>query len=330
MNSPKEVGEIIKESRTNKGLTQKELAKILYVEEVTISRWECGLGYPNVATMEKLCDVLGLDFSSLLSDGAKNTKAKDPIDKKAIPLCLASIVPITILLAFSFLFKYPDGFYLFSGSTLSYIISTTFVLLTGLSLLLSLLLLAFLTKNKNTNIVQLLSFLSYIIVYALSVCVLFINENKLFAILLNYISFLCLTIKFIDLLVIAQKFTKSHYKITFIVTLVVLLLLSFFSYFVGVYLAFATSIILLEILFYLYSVVFNSFPLLFLSLNFKRKKWIVISLIIFFIFNTVFALHFIENSFIAFTFSILVYLGIVNFPIISLLFLNFRRKANDY
>ena len=49
MNSPQEVGIIIKTNRLKQKLTQKQLANLLFVEETTISRWECGIGYPNTS-----------------------------------------------------------------------------------------------------------------------------------------------------------------------------------------------------------------------------------------------------------------------------------------
>ena len=54
MNDSKIVGTIIKEKRIAKGLTQKELANLLFVEHTTISRWECGYGYPNIETIQRI------------------------------------------------------------------------------------------------------------------------------------------------------------------------------------------------------------------------------------------------------------------------------------
>jgi len=43
-----EVGQIIKQKRLEMNYTQLELAKKLFVSKKTISRWECGDGYPSM------------------------------------------------------------------------------------------------------------------------------------------------------------------------------------------------------------------------------------------------------------------------------------------
>ena len=43
-----EFHEKIIELRKSRGLTQEELAKILYVSRTAISKWESGRGYPNI------------------------------------------------------------------------------------------------------------------------------------------------------------------------------------------------------------------------------------------------------------------------------------------
>lgn len=62
-------GEVIAQKRAEKGLTQIELAEILYVARQTVSRWERGYSYPTMDTLVKLSQIL--DFSldyALLGD----------------------------------------------------------------------------------------------------------------------------------------------------------------------------------------------------------------------------------------------------------------------
>lgn len=47
-------GELLSELRQSRGMTQKELAKVLYVSDGTISNYENGVHYPDV---EKLMDI---------------------------------------------------------------------------------------------------------------------------------------------------------------------------------------------------------------------------------------------------------------------------------
>ena len=48
------VGKLILQLRTEKGLTQKQVADQLNISNKTISKWECGLGCPDVSLWEEL------------------------------------------------------------------------------------------------------------------------------------------------------------------------------------------------------------------------------------------------------------------------------------
>ena len=60
-------GKFIKEQRKAKGYTQIELAEKLNVSEKTISKWECGNGFPDTSLMLPLCKELGITANELLS-----------------------------------------------------------------------------------------------------------------------------------------------------------------------------------------------------------------------------------------------------------------------
>ena len=47
-------GKKIAELRKEKGLTQKEFAEILHVTDKAVSKWERGLNFPELFTLEKL------------------------------------------------------------------------------------------------------------------------------------------------------------------------------------------------------------------------------------------------------------------------------------
>ena len=61
------IGKFIKDERKAKGLTQIELANKLMVSEKTISKWECGNGFPDTTLILPLCKELGFTANELLS-----------------------------------------------------------------------------------------------------------------------------------------------------------------------------------------------------------------------------------------------------------------------
>lgn len=66
------IGKFIAKCRKEENMTQKELAKRLNVSEKTVSKWECGIGLPEVFTMLDLCSELGINIIDLLkADGEK-------------------------------------------------------------------------------------------------------------------------------------------------------------------------------------------------------------------------------------------------------------------
>jgi len=65
------VGKLILQLRKEKGLTQKQVADRLNISHKTISKWECGLGCPDVSLWEELAKVLGADILKLLQGELK-------------------------------------------------------------------------------------------------------------------------------------------------------------------------------------------------------------------------------------------------------------------
>ena len=52
-------GKFIMERRKQLGMTQAELAEKINVTDKAVSRWERGLGFPDINTLEPLADALG-------------------------------------------------------------------------------------------------------------------------------------------------------------------------------------------------------------------------------------------------------------------------------
>ena len=59
--------ENLKNLRQSKNLTQNQLAKILGVDQRTISAWEKGVCEPSFEMLLKLCELFDEDFNGLLT-----------------------------------------------------------------------------------------------------------------------------------------------------------------------------------------------------------------------------------------------------------------------
>lgn len=59
--------ENLKSLRKSKGLTQKELADKVGVDQRTISAWEKGICEPGFQMLAHLCEIFGETFDSILS-----------------------------------------------------------------------------------------------------------------------------------------------------------------------------------------------------------------------------------------------------------------------
>lgn len=62
-----EFKEKIQELRKQKGLTQEELAEVLFVSRTAISKWESGRGYPNIDSLKAIAEFFNITIDELLS-----------------------------------------------------------------------------------------------------------------------------------------------------------------------------------------------------------------------------------------------------------------------
>ena len=65
----------MKKLREEKGLSQNEIAKRMYVTRTTVSRWESGHRLPDAAMKTRLSDVLGVDVNILISAAAQSDES---------------------------------------------------------------------------------------------------------------------------------------------------------------------------------------------------------------------------------------------------------------
>ena len=76
-----EFNEKIQELRKKKGLTQEELAEVLFVSRTAISKWESGRGYPNIDSLKAIAKFFGVTIDQLLSGDELLTIAEEDAKK---------------------------------------------------------------------------------------------------------------------------------------------------------------------------------------------------------------------------------------------------------
>ena len=60
-------GRFIAAERKRKGFTQRQLAEILNISDKTVSKWECGNGFPEISLLLPLCSELDISVNELLT-----------------------------------------------------------------------------------------------------------------------------------------------------------------------------------------------------------------------------------------------------------------------
>ena len=65
----------MKKLREEKGLSQNEIAKRMYVTRTAVSRWESGHRLPDAAMITRLSDVLGVNVNILISAAAQSDES---------------------------------------------------------------------------------------------------------------------------------------------------------------------------------------------------------------------------------------------------------------
>lgn len=71
-------GAFIAENRKANGMTQADLAKKVQVTDKAVSRWERGVGFPDIGTLEPLAAALGLSLLEIMkSEKIENEHCSD-------------------------------------------------------------------------------------------------------------------------------------------------------------------------------------------------------------------------------------------------------------
>ncbi len=60
------IGKLIAKLRKEKNLTQRDIADALGIQNKTVSKWECGLGCPDLSLWSELSAILGVDMKQMM------------------------------------------------------------------------------------------------------------------------------------------------------------------------------------------------------------------------------------------------------------------------
>ena len=83
------IGKFIFKLRKGKNLTQKQLAEKLNVTNKAISKWERGLGAPDVSLLRQLSEILGISVNELLLGEKIDSLTKEQSDKVLVESVLS-------------------------------------------------------------------------------------------------------------------------------------------------------------------------------------------------------------------------------------------------
>lgn len=73
----KSFGEFFKQKRIEKNLTQKDLAKVLFVSESAVSKWEKDVAHPDITLLPKLSEILGVTEHELITASVDNKSREE-------------------------------------------------------------------------------------------------------------------------------------------------------------------------------------------------------------------------------------------------------------
>ena len=82
------IGRLIASLRKEKRLTQKNIADALGIQSKTVSKWECGLGCPDLSLWPELSTILGVDMKQMMEgEITSNRPDSGNIDKVRFYVC---------------------------------------------------------------------------------------------------------------------------------------------------------------------------------------------------------------------------------------------------
>ena len=80
----KKIGSFLKELRKEKGLTQEQLAELMYVSDRTVSRWETGSNLPSLDILIRISDYYTVELSEILDGERKSGKMNKELEETVL------------------------------------------------------------------------------------------------------------------------------------------------------------------------------------------------------------------------------------------------------
>ena len=96
----KTMGQIITQYRKDRGMTQKELAEHMNVTDKAVSKWERDLSCPDIHSVPKLAEVLGVSVEELMQSTEPKAPGNNELTKafdialRAIPFAMGIAVVV--------------------------------------------------------------------------------------------------------------------------------------------------------------------------------------------------------------------------------------------
>lgn len=118
-----EFNEKLQQLRTQKKLTQEQLAEQLYVSRTAISKWENGKGYPNIESLKCISKFFLVSIDELLSGDELITLAQTENSsnlKKIYDFLIGILDVMAITFIFLPLYGKTEGGYIYSVNLLSF------------------------------------------------------------------------------------------------------------------------------------------------------------------------------------------------------------------
>ena len=75
-------GIFLKQKRQEKNITQKDLAKMLIVSELAVSKWERDVAHPDITLLPKLAEILGVTEHELITASIDNKQREEKVQAK--------------------------------------------------------------------------------------------------------------------------------------------------------------------------------------------------------------------------------------------------------
>ena len=88
------IGETLRRLRTEKGLSQKQLADRLHVERGSVTNWEAGRRVPSIDMLFQIAEALGVDATALMAAAGERSEIPSVMLLDDDPITLDGALPV--------------------------------------------------------------------------------------------------------------------------------------------------------------------------------------------------------------------------------------------